>query len=262
MFEDLCKRLLQGQSQINSIPEVIIPNIFLSLTHVATHVPSRLLVCFQLKAEYNFEINRLKEEVITATRKCEDQKKINSALQANRKEIIERLESLHKLNNESIEKLKRSEVEKTKMVKFLDESSVLNRLQIERSTESFSKLQEAIKVADEALAEIELLRNEKQQIESECNNLAQTISYVMERASDKVAKDFEDLKMERQRDQERFSQEIERLKEAVEAKEAERVSALQQVEVLKDKLKSIEDVIGQDVAAAFQTIVSFELFSR
>lgn len=211
------------------------------------------------------QINRLKEELIIATSKCEAQRKINTALQGSTKTIIERLESLQKSNRESIEKLKRSEAEKAEMEKCLDESSELNRLQMERSTESFTKLQEAIKVADEALAEIEVLRNEKQQIEAECNNLAQTISSVMERASDKIAKDFEDLKVKHQRDRERLSDEIERLKRAIEVEKAGKVEALQHVAESNEKLKSIEDVFGQDVGAAFKRIVSlfdFEWFPR
>lgn len=220
---------------------------------------SRLRVCFQLKAEYNLEINRLKEEVITATNKCEAQKKINSASEANTKTIIERLVNLQKLYNESIEKLKRSEKEKAEVEKYLDESSDLNRLQMERSTESNAKLQEAIKVASEAIAEIEVLKNEKQHIEYECNNFYQTVNGVIETASDKFAKDFDDLKVKHQRDQERLIQEIEKLKQKIDMEEAEKVSALQQVEVLNQKLKSIEDVFGQDVGAAFHRIVSFEL---
>lgn len=259
MFEDLWKQL-QGQIQINFIPKVIIPNIFLSMTRVATHDSSACL--FQLKAEHNLEINRLKEEVITATNKCEAQEKINSALKASTKTIIERYESIKKLKIESDEKLKRSEAEKADLEKCLDESSELNRLQMERSAESFSKLQEAIKVADEALAEIVVLGREKHQIEAECNNLAQTIGTVMERASDKISRDFEDLKEKHQRDQERFSEEIERLKQAIDVKEAEKISALQQVEALNEKLKLIEDVFGQDVGAAFKTIVSFESSPR
>lgn len=161
------------------------------------------------------EVQRLKEQLITTTNDLEKQNKISSSLQANTKIMIQKIENFYQANVELSEKLKASEADKKELEKCLEDSNALNQEQMLKATESFQKLQETIKVADEAMAEIEMLMNEKRQMEDECSNLAQTIGSVMESASEKIEKDMKDLSQKHLQEMESSKIEIERLKQEV-----------------------------------------------
>lgn len=170
---------------------------------------------FQLNTEHTLEVQRLKEQLITTTNELEKQNKISSSLQANTKVMIQKIENFYRANVELSEKLKASDADKKELEKCLDDSNALNKEQMLKATESFQKLQETIKVADEAMVEIEMLMNEKRQMEDECSNLAQTIGSVMESASEKIEKDMKDLSEKHLQEIESSKIEIERLKQEV-----------------------------------------------
>lgn len=166
-----------------------------------------------MKTDHSLEVQRLQEQLITTTSNFEKQSKINSVLQANTKVMMQKIESLHRANVELSERLKASEADKKELEKCLEDSNELNKEQMQKALESFQKLQETIKVADEAMTEIEMLMNEKRQMEEECNNLAQTIGSVMESASFKIEKDMEAIRVQHLREMENSTIEIERLKQ-------------------------------------------------
>jgi chromosome segregation ATPase len=166
-------------------------------------------------------------------------------------------------NNKSLsESLKQANIDKAEIEKCLEESTKLNKEQMEKSNESFEKLQETIKVADEAVKEIESLTRQNEIMEDECINLAQTIGSVMEKASEKIDKDVEELKAKHQKEIENSFIEIERLKSMISMEKAEKDSALKQNEILEEKLKTIDKeriFFGKDLQAAIESVVSLFL---
>lgn len=175
---------------------------------------------FQLKTEHILEVKRLKEELITVTSSYEKQSKLNIDLQAKIKFLVQAAENLQKSNIELSDKLKTLESEKKELENSFEESNELNMEQMHKSTETFVKLQEAIKVADDALEEVNNLLGEKRQMEDECNNLAQTIGSVMELASERIEKDVADLKVKHLHEMENSHAEIDRLKQILECEKA------------------------------------------
>lgn len=163
-------------------------------------------------------------------------------------------------NLELRKKLKTTLTEKEELEKDLTESNEMNKEQMQRATEVFVKLQESIKVAEEAISEMAALSQEKQQMEDECNHLAQTVGSVMESASEQVAKDIEKLKAKHQEDMGSSMIEIERLSRQLELEKARTREAKQESEKFQEKLNSIDSrtlFFGQDFQTAIQTIVSF-----
>lgn len=137
----------------------------------------------------------------------------------------------------------------------LDESKKLNKYQMEKLTDTLERLQSTIKIAEEAFAEIQLLKQEKQQVEDESRDLACTIGSVIETASMKIHQEVEELKSRHSIQSEKSSMEIEALKRLVEIEKEGRSDALRQTKLLEEKLSSIE------LEPLATTIVSFSLLN-
>lgn len=258
MFESLWKKtasFLEQQVPINSISLV---------SNALGITPERLCNLFlknQVKAEHASEVCRLKDELKTATNNYETQSKINKVLQANTKMFMQKLESYQIEIKLLTETLRKSEAEREELEQCLEESNQLNKEQMLKSAETLQKLQESIKVADEAMTEISILTNEKQQMEAECNHLAQTIGSVIENASEKVEKDVEKLKRGHEKETEHCNIEIEKLKQMILLEAAKKDSALESVERLGEKLKTMEKTnshLREDLKMANQAIVSYD----
>ena len=199
----------------------------------------------------------------------EDSKKkteINATLQKNFRIMMKKLEciqtenvELKDNNNQLLEKIKNLVTDKDETERLLDESNELNKQQMQKSTESFLKMQETIKVAEGAMAEVEQLMEEKRLLEEEHDNLARTIGSVMKEASEKVDKTMEDMRKQHKVEMENSTIEIERLKQEVKHEKLKTTSAMHQVKMLEEKLHSIEmtnSYLGEDLKVAQKTLVS------
>lgn len=216
------------------------------------------------------EVKQLKVELNECQIKGKKTTEINNALQRNLRILVKKLDSiqtenkeLKEANNQLAEKLKTIEVDKEETEKLLMESNELNKNQMQKSQESFLKLQQTIKIAESAVAEVEQLLEEKRAMEEEHDNLARTIGSVMEKASEHVDKTIEDLKNKHKVEIEKLNNEIERLKQEVEHEKLKTTSALQQVKMLELKMNSIDTTnsyLGEDLKVAQKTLVSMSFF--
>jgi chromosome segregation ATPase len=194
----------------------------------------------QLKVEHSLEVKRLKEQLISISSDCQKQKEANGMLNAHVRTMMQALENLQRKNNDVGVKLKEAEARNEELETCLKQSNELNQEQMEKSLVSFSKLQEAIRIADEAVVEVEALTNEKRQMEDECNNLAQTIGAVMEKASANINKDFEDLKAKSQRENEELSRDLSELVRRLDLEKEKLLLTSKQVTMLEEKVKSLK----------------------
>lgn len=212
------------------------------------------------------EVRQLKMKLNECQEENEKKTEINASLQKNLKILMKKLETfqtenkkLKDTNNQLYEQLKNLEAEKDDTERLLDESNELNKQQMQKSTESFLKMQETIKVAEGAMAEVEQLIEEKRLLEEEHDNLARTIGSVMKEASEKVDKTIEDMRKQHKVEMENSQCEIERLKQEVKHEKLKTTSAMHQVKMLEEKLHSIETTnsyLGEDLKVALKTLVS------
>lgn len=212
------------------------------------------------------EVRQLKMKLNECQEENKKKTEISATLQKNLKILIKKLETfqtenneLKNTNNQLFEQLKNLEAEKDDTERLLDESNELNKQQMQKSTESFLKMQETIKVAEGAMAEVEQLIEEKRLLEEEHDNLARTIGSVMKEASEKVDKTIEDMRKQHKVEMENSQFEIERLKQEVEHEKLKTTSAMHQVKMLEEKLHSIETTnlyLGEDLKVALKTLVS------
>ncbi|CRK97348.1 CLUMA_CG010739, isoform A [Clunio marinus] len=211
----------------------------------------------KIKSDYELELKRVKEELLTTTNHNEQTNKINGALQVNIKNLIKKVDMMQSQNKSLSEKLKTSEDERKELEACLEDSNELNKEQMKKATESLQKLQETIKVADEAMAEIDTLMKEKHQMQEECDSLAHTIGSVMESASEKISKEIEDLKFQHLKDLDDSKAEMERLKQMLMLEKAKTEIAEQKAKTLEEKLKSLDmtqTFCDEDIKTAIQTI--------
>lgn len=190
------------------------------------------------------------------------------------RKMLEKLESvqasnkaLSDANNELNEKIKQLETEKSEIEQLLDESNELNKEQMRKSTESFQRMQDSIRVADEAMQEIQELLREKKLIQDEYDNLARTIGGVIEEAAEKVDNDIEELKMRHKHEMASAKIEIEHLNQTVEYERERTKSAMQQYKALEEKLNSQNTqntFLNKDMELALKFLVSSSriLFKR
>lgn len=174
------------------------------------------------------------------------------------KSILDEVTQLQVRNNELTEKLERVTCDKQELEKLVENSIALNKEEMEKSMVSFEKLQETIKVADEALAEVEVLSTEKRQIEAEYKFLVETISAVIQAECDKVERVFDEMKQEHQREIVISDAEIEKLKQNCKLEEARKLSALERVTAFEKKLShssKIKSHLEQDLATVMKTVV-------
>ncbi|XP_070495165.1 girdin [Chironomus tepperi] len=218
----------------------------------------------KIKNEYDMEVRQLKMKLNECHEENKKKTEINATLQKNFKILMKKLEciqtenmELKDSNNQLLEKIKNLEIEKDDTERLLDESNELNKQQMQKSTESFLKMQETIKVAEGAMAEVEQLMEEKRLLEEEHDNLARTIGSVMKEASEKVDKTIEDMRKQHKVEMEYSQIEIERLKQEVEHEKLKTTSAMHQVKMLEEKLHSIEmtnSYLGEDLKVAVKTL--------
>lgn len=212
------------------------------------------------------DVRQLKMKLNECQEENKKKAEISATLQKNFKILMKKLEciqtenvELKDINNQLLEKIKNLEVEKDDTERLLDESNELNKQQMQKSTESFLKLQETIKVAEDAMAEVQQLIDDKRLITEEHDNLARTIGSVMKEASEKVDKTIEDMRKQHKVEMEQSKIEIERLKQEVEHEKLKTTSAMHQVKMLEEKLHSIETTnsyLVEDLKAALKTLVS------
>lgn len=200
----------------------------------------------------------LKEQIITVTNNYEKESKSNRFLKENLKSILNEVKQLQIRNNELMASLEKVTSDKQELEKLVENSIALNKEEMEKSLVSFEKLQETIKVADEALAEVETLSTEKRQIEAEYKFLVETISSVIQAECDKVEKVFDEMKQEHQREIVVSDAEIEKLKQTCKLEEARKLSALERVKAFEKKLShssKMNSHLEQDLATVMKTVV-------
>lgn len=205
---------------------------------------------------------RLKEELLACQTSLKKQNTINKILQENLKLLVHKLKQNKIMMDEKdkeLEKLKNISSEKEDLAKLLEDMNQLNKEQMEKSSQSFDKLQESILVAEQAMAEVNSLLLEKEQIQDEYNNLAHTIGSVIESAAEKVDIEVANLKMDHQRNMEKSLIEIDNLKMIIELEHSKTEAANQKAHAAEDKLNSTinaNSFLENDLQIAFQTIVS------
>lgn len=200
----------------------------------------------------------LKEQIITLSSNHEKESKSNRFLKQNMKLVLDEMKQLQIRNNELSDALAKVTADKHELEKLVESSIALNKEEMEKSLVSFEKLQDTIKVADEALAEVETLTNEKRQIEAEHKFLVETISAVIKSESEKVEKVFDDMKQEHQREIVVSDAEIEKLKQTCKLEEAGKLSALERVKAFEKKLShssKIKSHLENDLETVMKTVV-------
>lgn len=161
-----------------------------------------------------------------------------------------------------IERLKTTETEKAEIRNCLVKSDELSREHRQKSNEMFQKLKETIQLADDAIAEINVLQREKNQWEVECNSLAFSISSVIEDASERIDKEAEDLKMMHKKESERCKSEVQHLKQIIKLEGEKKDLAHKQLKAFEDKMKLVErtnSFLRKELESANKEIVSFSL---
>lgn len=220
-----------------------------------------------MRTDHSLEVKRLKEELLSSQVECEKQTKMNKLMQINMRKMLEKLESvqasnkaLSDANNELNEKIKHLETEKSEIEQLLEESNELNKEQMRKSTESFQRMQDSIKVADDAMEEVQHLLYEKKLIQDEYDKLARTIGGVIEEAAERVDKDIEELKMKHQHEMASAKIEIEHLNQTVVYEREKTKSAMQQYKALEEKLNSQDtqhSFLSKDLELALKILVTF-----
>lgn len=190
-----------------------------------------------MKEKHSFEIDDLNKELTTAKSNNEVQNNINKILQANTRRLMVKFQTEKKV---LIERLRTTETEKAEIRKCLVKSDELSREHEQKSNEIFQKLKETIQLADDAIAEINVLQREKNQREVECNSLAFSISSVIEDASERIDKDIEDLKMMHKKEVESCKSEVQHLKKKIKLEIEKKYLAHKQLKAFEDKMKLVE----------------------
>lgn len=173
--------------------------------------------------------------------------------------------ALSDANNELNEKIKQLETEKIEIEQVLEESNELNKEQMRKSTESFQRMQESIRVADEAMVEVQELLKEKQLIQDEYDNLARIIGGVIEEADERVDNEREELKMRHQHEMASAKIEIEHLNQTIEYEREKTKSAMQQYKTLEEKLNSKDthsSLLSKDLELALKILVSIGIILK
>ncbi|CAO1371900.1 unnamed protein product [Diamesa tonsa] len=218
----------------------------------------------KLKTEHSLEVMRLKEELLACQTSFKKQNTINKILQENLKMMVNKFKRNQVLIDEKdkeLEKLMNISSEKEELAKLLEDMNQLNKEQMDKSSETFDKLQESILVAEQAMAEVNNLLTEKEQIQDEYNNLAHTIGSVIESAAEKVDIEVANLKMDHQRNMEKSLIEIDNLKMIIELEHSKTEAANQKAYAAEDKLNSTinaNSFLENDLQIAFQTIAETE----
>lgn len=208
---------------------------------------------------------KLKEELLACQTSFKKQNTITEILQENIKILMHKLKQNIIVMDEKdkvLEKLMKVSSEKEELEKFLEEMNQLNKDQMEKSSQTFDKLQESIQVAEHAMEEVSNLVKEKEQIVEEYNNLAHTIGSVIESAAEKVDIEVANLKMDHQRHIEKTLNEIDNLKTIIQLEHTKTEAANQKAQAAEDKLNSTISAnmfLENDLQIAFQTIVSVNL---
>lgn len=210
---------------------------------------------------------KIKEDLLNCQTSFNKQKAINEMLQENTKILIHKLKQNKIVMDEKdkvLDKLVKISAEKEEMEKLLEEMNQLNKDQMEKSSQTFDKLQESILVGEQALEEVNALLKEKQQIEEEYNNLAHTIGSVIESAAEKVDVEVANLKTNHKRDLEKSQLEIDNLKSIIELEHTKTQAAYQKTKAAEEMLNSTisaNSFLENDLHIAFQTIVSVNLIN-
>lgn len=205
---------------------------------------------------------KLKEELLACQTSFKKQNTISKILQENIKMLMHKLKQNKIVMDEKdkeLEKLMKVSSEKEELAKLLEEMNQLNKDQLDKSSQTFDKLQESILVAEQAMAEVNSLLMEKVQIQDEYNNLAHTIGSVIESAAEKVDIEIANLKMDHQRNIEKSLIEIDNLKMIIELEHSKTEAANQKAQSAEDKLNATinaNSFLENDLQIAFQTIVS------
>ncbi|KAG5674308.1 hypothetical protein PVAND_004286 [Polypedilum vanderplanki] len=223
----------------------------------------------KLKTEHMMETKQLRKDLIEAHSECKREKEINAKQQELIKEMLQKLETiqsenkaLHDENTALVEHLKMLETSKMEIERLLDESNELNKEQMKKSTESFEKMQETIRVAEFAMAEAQHLMDEKKRIEDEYNHLAETIGSVIEQASERMDKEREEMQKNHNEEIQRYKTEIERLKHEAELERERTTSAMHQATAVKERLQSTDktkECLGKDLV---ETLKRLELADK
>ena len=210
---------------------------------------------------------KLKEDLLNCQTSIKKQNTISEILQENIRILMNKLKQNKIVIDEKdkvLEKLMKVSTEKEELEKLLEEMNQLNKEQVDKSSQTFDKLQESILVAEQAMAEVNSLLTEKEQIQEEYNNLAHTIGSVIESAAEKVDIEIANLKMEHQRNIEKSLIEINNLKMVIELEHTKTEAANQKAQAAEDKLNSTfnaNSFLENDLHIAFQTIVSMNFIT-
>jgi chromosome segregation ATPase len=156
------------------------------------------------------------------------------------------LEKLKKVKQEN-EDLKAKNQELTEKLK---QKSELCQDQMQKSQEALKKLEETIEVAENSMSEIHKLIYEKEQIEEEYNNLAQTIGAVLEETAQKVDREMELQNAKHQEKILKLEQEILRYQKLLE----EETSKTQNILSKNQMLSKTNSFLDHDLKIAFNVV--------
>ncbi|XP_017475879.1 PREDICTED: M protein, serotype 5 isoform X1 [Rhagoletis zephyria] len=164
----------------------------------------------EIKQKYYTATKLLESTIQTQKTEITKQAQIIENLFQQKKQSNEHLKNLEKAleenqrslgsadNSGTIEKLKTKLNESTRQTKELQLSLQLAKSAIEERYErekcALQKVQEALSIAEAAVADKEDAQKREQVVKEECDNLASTIGQVMDEAAKKVEKDMEDLR--------------------------------------------------------------------
>lgn len=198
--------------------------------------PTLLAIVENLKSEYTNELKKLEESTQEQNSNLKHQKLENEKL-------VKKLQDYHREN----ENLNQQNIELAEKLKNESESC---QEQIKKNQETLEKLEETIDVAEKSMNEIHKLIFEKEQIEDEYNNLAQTIGTVLEETAQKLDTQMELQNVKHQEQILKLEQEILRYQKLLEEESKKTQDVLNKNQLLS-KTNSFLD---HDLKIAFNVV--------
>ncbi|XP_067619639.1 putative leucine-rich repeat-containing protein DDB_G0290503 isoform X2 [Eurosta solidaginis] len=163
----------------------------------------------EIKQKYYTALKLLESTIQTQKTEITKQTQVIENLFQQKKQLNEHIKNLEKSLDEkerslsnagttaTIEKLKAKLNESTRRIKELQQSLKMSKSAIEERYErekcALQKVQEALAIAEAAVADKEDAQKREQVVKEECDNLASTIGQVMDEAAKRVEKDMEEL---------------------------------------------------------------------
>ncbi|XP_054736105.1 cilia- and flagella-associated protein 57 isoform X2 [Anastrepha obliqua] len=266
---------------LNDISQKTIQNLKNEIQNYRNHLCKSSNVT-EIKQKYYTTMKLLESTIQTQDTEIKKQSRIIEKLLQQKKQLNDHIKNFEKtleekarsLSNEvttaTIEKLKAKLNESTRQTKELQISLKMAKSAIEERYErekcALQKVQEALSIAEAAVADKEDAQKREQVVKEECDNLASTIGQVMDEAAKKVEKDMEDLRrkfcekerflLETQMQMKEEIQQQKKINQILETRcnrlQQKHKSSMEEIEILTQQLESAVKALEMEVKISTQ----------